>query len=108
MKGKLYEFPCLCFGLVPAPLLFTKVLKYVCNNSNTEILNFPFTRLRICDEFKETSVDSRKRSRFLGLMVNSLQMTLLTDTSYNRKTFWMFKTGVCTSLVFLRQGLTKL
>ena len=25
--GKLYEFPCLCFGLCPAPRIFTKLLK---------------------------------------------------------------------------------
>ena len=73
-EGNLYEFLCLCFGLGPAPLIFTKLLKiaialltrikkyifrrHASDGPNVEInfaskgdIDFSVTKFRFCDKF---------------------------------------------------------
>ena len=76
-EGNLYEFLCLCFDLVPAPLIFAKLLKVLfakenrCENSNFRgqfasndpnlegtntskgIIDFSVTKVRFCNKSKK-------------------------------------------------------
>ena len=71
MEGNLFEFPCLCFGLGPAPLIFTKLPKVpiallrrvsvriiiflddilVRNFARKEDIDFSVTKFAFCDKF---------------------------------------------------------
>ena len=99
LLGKLYEFLCLCFGLGPAPKIFTKLLKIPVsvlrclniliiiylddmllightNVNSQRYSNLSSSTARVCTEFKEISVDTAQRTEFLGVTVDSLSMTL--------------------------------
>ena len=87
-SGKLYEFLCLCFGLGPAPRIFTKLHKVaVLHRLNILIIiylddmllightigesliardsNLLSSITRFCTEFKEISVDTYTENRVL-------------------------------------------
>ena len=56
-EGNLYEFPCLCFGLGPAPLIFTKLLKVptaLLRRINVRIIIFLDDTLVMAQTLKET------------------------------------------------------
>ena len=101
-EGNLYEFLCLCFGLGPAPLIFTKLLKIpiallrrinvrivkflddmlVMAQTLKEILQaketliFPLQNLGFVINFKKSQLAPVKEIEFLGLVINSEKMTL--------------------------------
>ena len=89
-SGKLYESLCLCFGLRPAPRIFTKLIKIpvlVLRHLNIPIIiylddmllidhtieeplmardhNLPSSTTRVCTEFKEIRVDTYTENRVL-------------------------------------------
>ena len=98
----LYEFLCLCFGLGPAPRIFTKLLKVpisvlrrlmiraiiylddllILGNSMSEIFTardsviFPVQHLGFVIKLKKCVLDPVQEIEFLGLIVNSQTMTL--------------------------------
>ena len=88
LLGKLYEFLCLCFGLGPAPKIFTKLLKIPVsvlrclnilimiylddmllightNVNSQRYSNLSSSTTRVCTEFKEISVDTCTENRVL-------------------------------------------
>ena len=98
-EGNLYEFLCLCFGLGPAPLIFTKFLKIpiaLLRRINVtiifldmlviaqilkeisqakETLIFLLQNLGFVINFKKSQLPV-KEIEFLGLVINSVNMTL--------------------------------
>ena len=89
-SGKLYEFLCLCYGLGPAPRIFTKLLKIPISVASPEhanyislerhVVNRPYNRRNVsgqrhsnlpssatmdCPECKEISVDTNTENRVL-------------------------------------------
>ena len=99
-EGNLYEFLCLCFGLGPAPLIFTKLLKIpiaLLRRINVRIiflddmlvmaqtlkeisqaketLIFLLQNLGFLINFKKSQLTSVKE--ILGLVINSVNMTLV-------------------------------
>ena len=99
-KGLLYEFCCLCFGLSPAPLVFTKLLKVPislslekahCRNNNlprwhatndifirrsVDGKRFIFQHLRFLINIKESYLEPTSTLEFLGVIVDSGEMSL--------------------------------
>ena len=100
--GNLYEFLCLCFGLGPAPRIFTNLLKVpvsvlrrlmirvityldyllILGNSMSEIflardsVIFLLQHLGFVINLKKCVLDPAQEIEFLGLIVNSQTMTL--------------------------------
>ena len=90
-EGNLYEFLCLCFGLGPAPLIFTKLLKiaialltrikkynifrrHASDGPNVEInfaskgdIDFSVTKFRFCDKFKKLTTNTSEGIRVFGI-----------------------------------------
>ena len=101
-EGNLYEFLCLCFGLGPAPLIFTKLLKIpiaLLRRINVRIiiflddmlvmaqtlkeisqaketLIFLLQNLGFVINFKKSQLTPVKEIEFLGLVINSVNMML--------------------------------
>ena len=100
-EGNLYEFLCLCFGLGPAPLIFTKLLKIpiaLLRRINVRIiflddmlvmaqtlqeisqaketLIFLLQNLGFVINFKKSQLTPVKEIEFLGLVINSVNMTM--------------------------------
>uniref|UniRef100_A0A7M6DR42 Reverse transcriptase domain-containing protein n=1 Tax=Clytia hemisphaerica TaxID=252671 RepID=A0A7M6DR42_9CNID len=99
-KGKIYEFLCLCFGLGPAPRIFTKLMKIpiallrrlnvrliiylddclLMASSIEELLMardtlvFVLQHLGFSINFEKSVMDPTHNIRFLGVEVNSLDM----------------------------------
>uniref|UniRef100_A0A7M5U2R2 Reverse transcriptase domain-containing protein n=1 Tax=Clytia hemisphaerica TaxID=252671 RepID=A0A7M5U2R2_9CNID len=102
LKGKLYEFLWLCFGLGPVPRIFTKLLKVPVSNlrrlnirliiylddillmaqSISELLTardsviFLFQQLGLIINPKKSVLTPCQKMEFLGLEVDALTMTL--------------------------------
>ena len=99
-EGNLYEFLCLCFGLGPAPLIFTKLLKIpiaLLRRINVRIiflddmlvmaqtlqeisqaketLIFLLQNLGFVINLKKSQLTTVKEIDFLGLVINSVNMT---------------------------------
>ena len=91
----LYEFLCLCFGQGPAPLIFTKLLKIPIAflrrinvriiflaqtlkeiSQPKETLIFLLQNLGFVINFVKSQVTPMTKREFLGLMINSVNMTL--------------------------------
>ena len=101
-EGQLYEFLCLCFGLGPAPRIFTKLLKipiavlrrinirliiYLDDillmaqsllemNMARDTLMFLFQHLGMVINLKKSVLTPTQIMEFLGLVVDSVAMTL--------------------------------
>ena len=101
-EGNLYEFLCLCFGLGPAPLIFTKLLKIPIAllwriivriiiflddmlvmaqtlkeiSQAKETLIFLLQNLGFVINLKKSQLKPVKEIEFLGLVINSVNMTL--------------------------------
>ena len=55
--GELYEFQCLCFGLSPAPYIFTKVMKPILSSLRKDGINSSY--------YKDDSVFGNKNALVL-------------------------------------------
>ena len=99
-RGKLYEFLCLCFGLGPAPRIFTKLMKVPVSvmrklnvrlviylddillmaSSREELLmardttRFLLQQLGLTLNLKKSELEPQFRLKFLGVIVDSLEM----------------------------------
>ena len=79
-KGNLYNFLCVCFGLGPAPLIFTIALLRRINERIIiflETLIFLLQKLGFLINFKKLQLAPVKKTEFLGLVINSVNMTLV-------------------------------
>ena len=97
-EGNLYEFLCLCFGLGPAPLIFTKLLKIpiaLLWRINVRIIIFFEDMLVMAQMFKEIS-QAKETSIFLlqnlGFVINfkKLQQTPVKEV----EPLWLVKNSV--------------
>ena len=97
-EGNLYEFLCLCFGLGPAPLIFTKLLKIpiaLLRRINVRIIIFFDDMLVMAQMFKEIS-QAKETSIFLlqnlGFVINfkKLQQTPVKEV----EPLWLVKNSV--------------
>ena len=101
-EGTLYEFLCLCFGLGPAPLIFTKILKVPISLlrrlqirviiylddmllmsqtlkellMNRDTIIFLLTRLRFVINLKKSILVPVQKIEFLGLEIDTAEMKL--------------------------------
>ena len=67
-SGKLYEFLCLCFGLGPAPRIFTKILKVpisLIRRLNIRINSYLSRRHVVAGKVNQGGSDSNRHSDFL-------------------------------------------
>ena len=105
-EGNLYEFLYLCFGLKPAPRVFTKFAQYFPKSPNISfapskyqnfdlpgrhVVNVSINRktssrkrhrnlspstFGICNKLKKSVMEPVRTVEYLGLVINSIQMTL--------------------------------
>ena len=118
-EGNLYEFLCLCFGLGPAPLIFTKLMKIpisVLRKLNVRVYNcfsrrhvdgnitgrtylgttnndIYFGKSGICDKSKEITTRTSPKNRISGV---DHRFSLHDTSSPNRKNFKNSK-SMCTT-----------
>ena len=65
-QGFSFEFLCLCFGLGPAPKIFTKLLKIVFENEG--YFNFSVAKFGVCRKYEKFNSSTSKTNRVLGLL----------------------------------------
>ena len=95
-SGNLYEFLCLCFGLEPAPRIFTKLLKIpvsvlrritirmviylddmlVMGQTMEEIVIFLLHHLGFVLNLEKSILNPVQEIEFLGVTINSVKMCL--------------------------------
>ena len=96
LSGNLYEFPCLCFGLGPAPRIFTKLLKIpvsvlrritirmviylddmlVMGQTMEKIVIFLLHHLGFVLNLEKSILNPVQEIEFLGVTINSVKMCL--------------------------------
>ena len=106
-KGKLFQFLCMCFGISPAPRIFTKVMKipisvlrklnirlviylddliiFAQSQQKIEMARdttiFLFQHLGLIINLKKSDLQPSRIMEFLGVEINSILMTLQLPTS---------------------------